>query len=226
MRCWPATSPWRKDRSRLQPIHFLNPKFACSLERERVLNCSGNLERDRAGGFGKPNDFDSSAGNQSERNDQAQEIRVFFADPAQADLFVFANIKHGAGGKVWKFSLERRDRIAVRIVGRMAQEFGDSRLEFFADVMLEFFGLAVNVLEGVAEGLVQVGFEQPMVADQFERDASPGRGQTGTVVRFVFDQTQFGQAFEHFGDTAGFDLEPVGEGLRVDAICTERVNRL
>ena len=87
--------------------------------------------------------------------------------------------------------------------------------------MLEFFGLMVNVLECVAEGLVQVEFEEPMMTDQLEGDAFTGWGQASAVVRFVFDQAKFGEAFEHFGDAARFNLEPVSKSLRIDAICAE-----
>ena len=66
-----------------------------------------------------------------------------------------------------------RDRIAVRVVRRVAELRGDQLLELLGEHVLEHLGLGVNPVPRHPEALHEVQLEQPVVAHHLERDAPP-----------------------------------------------------
>ena len=63
-----------------------------------------------------------------------------------------------------------RDRVAVRVVRRVAELLVDARLELLRENVLEPVGLVVHRVDRNAERLGEVLLEQPVVADDLERD--------------------------------------------------------
>ena len=65
-------------------------------------------------------------------------------------------------------AVERGDGVAVRVELRVAELGGDALFESLGDEVFEALGLLVHFVPGVAEDLVKEGFEQSMVANDFE----------------------------------------------------------
>ena len=62
------------------------------------------------------------------------------------------------------------DRVAVRVVRRVAELGRDARLEVLGEHVLERLGLLVHAVPRHAEVLGQVELEQPVVAQHLERE--------------------------------------------------------
>ena len=107
-----------------------------------------------------------------------------------------------------------RDRIAVRIVRRLAELRRDALLEALGDVVLEAFGLGVHLVPRHAEVLDQEQLQQPVVAQHLERGSRAARRQHDAVVRLVLDQAQRVELLDHARHGRGRDVQPVGERLR------------
>ena len=76
-----------------------------------------------------------------------------------------------AGRALLHHEVRRRDRVAVRVDGRIAELGGDERLELLGEDVLEDLGLGVDAIPGHVERLGEVELEQAVVADDLERDA-------------------------------------------------------
>ena len=87
------------------------------------------------------------------------------------------------------WSVRVGDRVAVRVVRRVAELGGDQLLELLGEDVLEHLGLGVHAVPGHAERLGQVELEQAVVAQDLERDPAPGlasarrRGRARGVTR-------------------------------------------
>ena len=73
--------------------------------------------------------------------------------------------------------LERgvRDRVAVRVVGGVAELRRDQLLQLLREHVLEHLGLVVDAVPRHAERLGQVQLQQPVVAQHLERDPPAAR---------------------------------------------------
>jgi hypothetical protein len=107
-----------------------------------------------------------------------------------------------------------RDRVAVRIVRRLAELRGDSFLEPLGDVVLEALGLGVHLLPRDAEMLDEEELEQPVMAQHLERGGGAARRQNDAVVRLVLDQPEAVELLDHPRHRRRGDVQPVGERLR------------
>jgi 1-acyl-sn-glycerol-3-phosphate acyltransferase len=125
--------------------------------------------------------------------------------------------------------IRARDRIAVRIVRRVAEPVGDQRLQLLGDVVLQDLGLVVDAVPRHAE-LRQKQLEQAVVPDHLERDAPAVLGQRDAVVGLVRDEAELGEPADHPGRGGRGDPEPLGErvgrDLPVVRAALERVDRL
>ena len=111
----------------------------------------------------------------------------------------------------------RRDRIAVRVMRRIAELGGDQLLELLGEHVLQHLRLRVHTIPRDAEALDQVQLEQPMVAHHLERDASPVVGQRHAAVGRVVDETELAEPFDHARRGRRRDAEPLGDRVRADA---------
>ena len=105
----------------------------------------------------------------------AQHLRVGVRDAHEAPAAP-ASSASSATGRPSSISRSRgRDRVAVRVVRRVAELRGDQLLELLGEHVLEHLGLVVHAVPRHAERLGQVELEQAVVADDLERDARARR---------------------------------------------------
>ena len=76
-------------------------------------------------------------------------------------------------GRLLDHEVARRDRIAVRVVRRVAELRRDQLLELLGEDVLEHLGLGVDAVPRHPEVLGQVELQQPVVAQHLERDLRP-----------------------------------------------------
>jgi hypothetical protein len=122
------------------------------------------------------------------------------------------------------------DRVAVRVVRRVAELGGDARLEVLGDHVLERLGLVVHAVPRHAEVLGEVELEQAVVAQHLERDALALVGQLHARGRARARRGRSRRALQHRRRRRRRDAEPLGERVRPDGLAVraalERVDRL
>ena len=121
-----------------------------------------------------------------------------------------------------------RDRVAVRVVGRMAELGGDELLELLGDDVLEHLGLVVDAVPRHVQVLGQVELEQPVVAQDLQRDALALGGQLDAAVGQVLDEAEPVELLDHARRRRGRDPEALGHrvGRHRAAAPLQRVDRL
>jgi len=75
--------------------------------------------------------------------------------------------------------------VAVGVALRVAQHFLDAVLEPFGDVVLQNFGLLVNLVPRKAHHLLQVELQQAVVAEHLQRHGASRIGERGPLVGLV-----------------------------------------
>jgi hypothetical protein len=85
------------------------------------------------------------------------------------------------------------------------------------DDVLEALGLVVDFVPPVAQGLGEVGLEQPVVAQHFERHLPARLSQADAAVAAVVDQSELGEPLHHARHRRRPDPEPDRKGLGADA---------
>ena len=110
-------------------------------------------------------------------------------------------------------AVQRGDGVAVRVKLGVAELGGDALFEPLGDEVFEALGLLVHLVPGVAEDLVKKCFEQPMVANDFERAFLSGLGKLHAVVLLVHHQGRFkgGKLLQHVGHRGCGDGEIAGD---------------
>ena len=86
-----------------------------------------------------------------------------------------------------------RDRVAVRIVRRVAELRRDQLLELLGEHVLEHLRLRVHPVPWDAEALDEVQLEQAMVAHHLERDPAAVLGQRHAAVRRMVDEAELAE---------------------------------
>ena len=111
-----------------------------------------------------------------------------------------------------QLAARRRDRIAVRVVARVAERGGQRRGLLFAGAMLAPFGVRVP-LAGVEPGLVgEVALPQPVNADDSQRLTPPVGGEAqGPVV--VVEQIEAAEAIDELGGGAAGEAKGPGQAF-------------
>ena len=99
----------------------------------------------------------------------------------------------------------------MRIDGGVPQAKRDQLFELLGEHVLEHLGLGVDPIPGHPQLLGEEQLDQPVMAQNLEREAATVGGQADTVVGLVFDQAELGQLAHHPRDRAGSDAEPVGQ---------------
>ena len=159
-------------------------------------------------------DRDVALGEQPELGQVAQERRIRVGD-AQDDRLVAAHqLGEHARGIGHQLELGGRDRVAVRIALGEAERSVDARLDLLGEVVLEAIRLGVHLVPAEPERLHQVELEQPVVADDLERDPLARRRQRGAVVALVLDQPERREPLEHAGRGRRADAELVRDRRR------------
>ena len=95
--------------------------------------------------------------------------------------------------------------------------------------MLEDLGLVVDLVPGHPERVGQIGLEQPVVADDLQRDLLARRAQRDPVVGLVLDQAHLGHPLQHRRNGPRRDAEALGQRRGADRAAAspgERVDRL
>ena len=91
----------------------------------------------------------------------------------------------------------RRDRVAVRVVRRVAELGGDQVLELLGEHVLEHLGLVVHAIPRHPEVAAEVELEQPVVAQHLERQPPPLARQLHALVGLVRDQLELAELAHH-----------------------------
>ena len=130
----------------------------------------------------------------------AQHLRVGVRDADEAAGRAGLERLERAGVALVDLEVDARDRVAVRVVRRLAELGGDARLEVLGDHVLERLGLLVHAVPRHAEVLGEVELEQPVVAQHLERDALAGRREQHAAVGHVLDEAALGELLEHRRD--------------------------
>ena len=99
--------------------------------------------------------------------------------------------------------LRVRDRVAVRVVGGIAERAVDPRLELVGEDVLEPVGLGMDGLDRDPQRLGQVELEQPVMADDLERNPLAGRSQVDAAVRDVLGEPERGELLDHRAHRGG-----------------------
>ena len=99
--------------------------------------------------------------------------------------------------------LRVRDRVAVRIVGGIAERAVDPRLELVGEDVLEAVGLRVHRLDRDAQRLGQVQLEQAVMADDLECDPLAGGSQVDPAVGDVLGEPERRQLLDHRAHRGG-----------------------
>ena len=103
----------------------------------------------------------------------------------------------------------------MRVVRRVAELRGDARLEVLGDDVLERLGLLVHAVPRHAEVLGEVELEQPVVAQDLERDALALGGQRARRGTGTWSTSPSSASFLTMLDAdAGVTPQPRGEVVR------------
>jgi hypothetical protein len=94
-------------------------------------------------------------------------------------------VAQGLAGTLLDGQLGGGDRVAVRVDGRVAELGRDELLELLGEDVLEDLGLGVDAIPWDVEGLGQVELEEPVMADDLQRDALAGLRELDALVRQV-----------------------------------------
>ena len=130
------------------------------------------------------------SGNSPSSAEVAQERRIRVGDAQDDGLVAAHQLGERARRVGHELELGGRDRIAVRIALGEAERRVDARLDLLGEVVLEAIGLGVHLVPAEPERLHQVELEQPVVADDLERDALARGRQRRAVVALVLDQSE------------------------------------
>src|SRR3990172_3410593 len=141
----------------------------------------------------------------------AQEGRVVVAHAGDAYRLAGFHVGEGQAAVGGDRPVLGGDGVAVRVHGRVAEPGGDLVLELFGDDVLEFLGLGVHFVPLKSQRLGQVEFDEPVMADDFQRNLAPGGGEHDPVVPLVVHQlgAAVGQLLQHAGDGGGGYAGPV-----------------
>ena len=101
--------------------------------------------------------------------------------------------------------------MAVRILGRLAQVFGDGFFQARADGVLQRLGLGVDLAPVEAERARQQQFDEPVAADDAPRGGDALGGERRLVAGRVGDEAGFGEPLEHPGNRRGLDAGAGGD---------------
>ncbi len=85
----------------------------------------------------------------------------------------------------------------MRVVRGIAERAVDLRLQLFGDDVLEPLGFVVNGVDVQAQRLRQVQLQQPVVADDLQRDLLAGAGQRHATIRLVCGETERSELLHH-----------------------------
>ena len=126
----------------------------------------------------------------------------------------------GTADNIGAGAVSSRNRIAVRVTARVAEDSIEAIKEPVGDRVFEYLGFFVHFIPGKTEGLVQVGFKQAVTAHHPQRDRAPLRGQSHASVALVRDEALAGQALNVLRRRRRDDAHVFGDILGFDAVAT------
>ena len=100
-----------------------------------------------------------------------------------------------------------RDGVAVRVVRRVAERAVDPRLELVGEHVLEPVGLRMDGLDRDPERLRQIQLEEPVMADDLERDSLSRRSEIDAAVGTCSARPSAASFFTIALDRCGRDVQ-------------------
>ena len=125
--------------------------------------------------------------------------------------------------------LPGRDRVAVRVVGGVAELGRDQLLELLGEHVLEHLGLRWTRSHGTPSVLTRYSSSSRWWRITSSATRRPSLGQRHAAVGLVLDQAELAEALDHARGRRRRDAEALGERVRADRLAVaalERVDRL
>ena len=158
------------------PAHRASMRMAAATPPPRTWTASPDAHGERAVEGLLVEDLDVVARAHAALGEPAQHLRVGVRDaheaPGGAGL---ERLQRDAAARVGELEVGGRDRVAVGVAGRVAELLGDQVLEVLGEDVLEHLGLGVDAVPRHVEDLGEEQLDQPVVADDLERDAAARR---------------------------------------------------
>ena len=111
-------------------------------------------------------------------------------------------------------ALERWNRGAMGVVGRVAEQLGDPRDRLVGQGVLHGIGVTVHVVARQLEAAREVELPQPMVADQPPRQPLPGRGERGASGRRAHQIVLLDRARNAVDPATGLPIGSTADNLK------------
>ena len=89
------------------------------------------------------------------------------------------------------------------VVGRVTERVGDALLEAFGDGVFEPLGLVMHFVPRVPQCLLEIGFQEAVVADHLQCHPATGAGESHAPIALMLYQSQGGEPLDHPGDRCG-----------------------
>ena len=126
----------------------------------------------------------------------AQQARVVIVDAFEHDCFAGFALAQRHGLRKTNMPRRIRDRVAVRVAGRVPQQGVDAVHHEVGYRVLQNLRLVVHTVPGVAEGLHEERLNEAVAADHCQRVGAAGFSELNSAVGLMLDQVGGGEALE------------------------------
>ena len=126
----------------------------------------------------------------------AQQARVLVIDAFEHDCFAGFALAQRHGLRKTNMPRRVRNRVAVRIAGRVPQQGVDAVHHEVGYRVFENLRLVVHAVPGVAERLNEEGFDEAVAANHGQGVGAPNLGELDGAVGLMLDQVGGGEALE------------------------------
>ena len=189
----------------------LHEDFAGGGEAEREGASAVLFRGDEAGGEVAFAHADGFAREEAVLLGELEELGRLVGDAHDAQGFF-----HDAGGEGGvdlrvEFALTARDRIAVGIGLRVAEQGVEAIEDFVGNGVFELLGLGVDGGPVHLEDVDEEAFDEAVLAEDVESDAAAFGGEADALARAVFNVAGVGEGLDHGGHGAGHNGQRLGE---------------
>ena len=140
----------------------------------------------------------------------AEERRVLIEHPDDPEVLSAAALRQRNPLGLGQRAVGGRDRVAVGVDGRVAEEVLDPVDQPLGDRVLHVLGLLVNLVPRHFERPGEEQLQEAVASDHHQGQPVAGVGQPGALVRGVGRQRRFGERLEHAGDGPRRDPQRLG----------------
>src|SRR4029453_2089468 len=144
----------------------------------------------------------------------AQRLAIPIPDSLHTERLTGRCLGQWSGPAFHMCTVRGRDRITMRIVGRMAQERVNALEQTVADCVFQYLSLRVHVLPGDVERPYQEFLDQPMPSNDGQGVPHPVLGQRYAMCPLAGYQIVQGEALQHRGHCGSRYAETLGEARR------------